>query len=54
MWLASRARPGYRRIAVRLNHVTLAAGDVESSARFDARLGLEQIVGAVTARAAQR
>jgi catechol 2,3-dioxygenase-like lactoylglutathione lyase family enzyme len=29
---------------VRLNHVTLAVGDVESSARFYARLGLEQIV----------
>jgi organic hydroperoxide reductase OsmC/OhrA/catechol 2,3-dioxygenase-like lactoylglutathione lyase family enzyme len=29
---------------VRLNHVTLAVGDVESSARFYARLGLTQIV----------
>jgi catechol 2,3-dioxygenase-like lactoylglutathione lyase family enzyme len=29
---------------VRLNHVTLAVGDVESSARFYGRLGLEQIV----------
>jgi catechol 2,3-dioxygenase-like lactoylglutathione lyase family enzyme len=29
---------------VRLNHVTLAAGDVESSARFYARLGLTQLV----------
>jgi catechol 2,3-dioxygenase-like lactoylglutathione lyase family enzyme len=32
--------------AVRLNHVTLAAGDVESSARFYARLGLTQLVAA--------
>jgi catechol 2,3-dioxygenase-like lactoylglutathione lyase family enzyme len=31
-------------LAVRLNHVTLAVGDVESSARFYARLGLTQIV----------
>jgi catechol 2,3-dioxygenase-like lactoylglutathione lyase family enzyme len=31
-------------LAVRLNHVTLAVGDVESSARFYARLGLVQIV----------
>jgi organic hydroperoxide reductase OsmC/OhrA/catechol 2,3-dioxygenase-like lactoylglutathione lyase family enzyme len=30
--------------AVRLNHVTLAVGDVESSARFYVRLGLTQIV----------
>jgi organic hydroperoxide reductase OsmC/OhrA/catechol 2,3-dioxygenase-like lactoylglutathione lyase family enzyme len=29
---------------MRLNHVTLAVGDVESSARFYARLGLRQIV----------
>ncbi len=29
---------------MRLNHVTLAARDVESSARFYARLGLTQIV----------
>lgn len=29
---------------MRLNHVTLAVGDVESSARFYARLGLTQIV----------
>jgi catechol 2,3-dioxygenase-like lactoylglutathione lyase family enzyme len=29
---------------VRLNHVTLAVGDVESSAGFYARLGLTQIV----------
>ena len=29
---------------VRLNHVTLAAVDVESSARFYARLGLTQLV----------
>jgi catechol 2,3-dioxygenase-like lactoylglutathione lyase family enzyme len=29
---------------VRLNHVTLAVGDVEASARFYARLGLTQIV----------
>jgi catechol 2,3-dioxygenase-like lactoylglutathione lyase family enzyme len=29
---------------VRLNHITLAVGDVESSARFYARLGLTQIV----------
>ncbi len=29
---------------MRLNHVTLAVADVESSARFYARLGLEQIV----------
>jgi organic hydroperoxide reductase OsmC/OhrA/catechol 2,3-dioxygenase-like lactoylglutathione lyase family enzyme len=31
-------------VAVRLNHVTLAVRDVESSARFYARLGLTQIV----------
>jgi catechol 2,3-dioxygenase-like lactoylglutathione lyase family enzyme len=31
-------------VAVRLNHVTLAVGDVEASARFYARLGLTQIV----------
>jgi catechol 2,3-dioxygenase-like lactoylglutathione lyase family enzyme len=36
--------PGYRQVAVRLNHVTLAVADVESSARFYARLGLAQIV----------
>ncbi len=29
---------------MRLNHVTLAVGDVESSVRFYARLGLTQIV----------
>jgi catechol 2,3-dioxygenase-like lactoylglutathione lyase family enzyme len=29
---------------MRLNHVTLAVGDVEASARFYARLGLTQIV----------
>ena len=29
---------------MRLNHVTLAVGDVESSSRFYARLGLTQIV----------
>jgi organic hydroperoxide reductase OsmC/OhrA/catechol 2,3-dioxygenase-like lactoylglutathione lyase family enzyme len=33
----------YRRV-VRLNHITLAVRDVESSARFYARLGLTQIV----------
>jgi catechol 2,3-dioxygenase-like lactoylglutathione lyase family enzyme len=44
MWLSSQTRPGYRRIAVRLNHVTLAVGDVENSARFYARVGLQQIV----------
>ncbi len=38
------APPSYRRVAVRLNHVTLAVADVESSARFYARLGLTQIV----------
>jgi catechol 2,3-dioxygenase-like lactoylglutathione lyase family enzyme len=37
MW--SLSSPG-----VRLNHVTLAASDVESSARFYARLGLTQLV----------
>lgn len=31
-------------VVVRLNHITLAASDVESSARFYARLGLTQIV----------
>lgn len=34
----------YRQVAVRLNHVTLAARDVECSARFYTRLGLTQIV----------
>ena len=31
-------------VAVHLNHITLAVGDVESSARFYTRLGLRQIV----------
>jgi catechol 2,3-dioxygenase-like lactoylglutathione lyase family enzyme len=34
----------YRGERVRLNHVTLPAADVESSATFYARLGLTQIV----------
>jgi catechol 2,3-dioxygenase-like lactoylglutathione lyase family enzyme len=34
----------YRRLAVRLNHITLAVSDVERSARFYTRLGLTQIV----------
>lgn len=35
---------GVGEVIVRLNHVTLAVGDVESSARFYVRLGLTQIV----------
>jgi catechol 2,3-dioxygenase-like lactoylglutathione lyase family enzyme len=38
------ALPGYRQVAVRLNHVTLAVGDVEGSVRSYTRLGLTQIV----------
>jgi catechol 2,3-dioxygenase-like lactoylglutathione lyase family enzyme len=34
----------YCRLPVRLNHITLAASDVERSARFYTRLGLTQIV----------